>query len=154
MTDVHSAGSCTGPHAVLRQMTRDDLPAVMAIERSTFPADAWTEGMMRGELSDQPRSRHYLVAIVDGEVIGYAGLAAAGDQADGAVALGIGSALLSGLLDEAARRGAKSVFLEVRADNPPAQAMYERFGFERIGVRRRYYDDGTDAYTMVRRLDE
>ena len=66
----------------------------------------------------------------------------------------IGRALLSGLLDEAARRGAKSVFLEVRADNPPAQAMYERFGFERIGVRRRYYDDGTDAYTMVRRLDE
>jgi ribosomal-protein-alanine acetyltransferase len=162
LTDVHSAGSCTGPHAVLRQMTRDDLPAVMAIERSTFPADAWTEGMMRGELSDQPRSRHYLVAIVDGEVIGYAGLAAAGDQADVQTIavlsahqrLGIGSALLSGLLDEAARRGAKSVFLEVRADNPPAQAMYERFGFERIGVRRRYYDDGTDAYTMVRRLDE
>ena len=75
-------------------------------------------------------------------------------QIHGAVALGIGSALLSGLLDEAARRGAKSVFLEVRADNPPAQAMYERFGFKRIGVRRRYYDDGTDAYTMVRRLDE
>ncbi len=40
----------------------------------------------------------------------------------------------------------------MRADNPPAQAMYERFGFERIGVRRRYYDDGTDAYTMMKKL--
>ena len=36
--------------AVLRQMTVDDLPAVMKIERETFPADAWSEGMLRGEL--------------------------------------------------------------------------------------------------------
>jgi ribosomal-protein-alanine N-acetyltransferase len=60
---------------------------------------------------------------------------------------------MSDLLAEAVRRGATAVFLEVRADNPPAQRMYERFGFERIGVRRRYYDDGTDAFTMMRKLD-
>jgi ribosomal-protein-alanine N-acetyltransferase len=158
---VEGAPHPEGPYAVLRRMTLDDLPAVMLIERSMFPADAWTEGMMRGELADQPRTRHYLVAIVDDDVIGYAGLAAAGDQADVQTIavlppyqrLGVGSALLSDLLTEAARRGATAVFLEVRADNPPAQRMYERFGFERIGVRRRYYDDGTDAFTMMRKLD-
>ncbi|MFC4535121.1 ribosomal protein S18-alanine N-acetyltransferase [Sphaerisporangium dianthi] len=149
--------------ATLRQMTVGDLPAVLAIERSTFPFDAWSEGMLRGELADQPRTRHYIVAVADGgEVVGYAGLAAAGDQADvQTIAVsadrqraGIGSAMLRALLDEATRRGAEAVFLEVRADNPPAQTMYERFGFERIGLRREYYDDGTDAIMMMRKLDE
>ncbi|GIH45357.1 ribosomal-protein-alanine N-acetyltransferase [Microbispora rosea] len=145
---------------VLRRMTHEDLPAVMDIERTTFPADAWSEAMMRGELADQPRTRHYVVAEVGERVVGYAGLAAAGDQADvQTIAVladhrraGVGTALMDALLTEAARRGAVSVFLEVRADNPPAQAMYERFGFRRLGLRRRYYEDGTDAITMVKDL--
>ncbi|WP_432869770.1 ribosomal protein S18-alanine N-acetyltransferase [Microbispora rosea] len=145
---------------VLRRMTDEDLPVVMDIERTTFPADAWSEAMMRGELADQPRTRHYVVAEVGERVVGYAGLAAAGDQADvQTIAVladhrraGVGTALMDALLTEAARRGAVSVFLEVRADNPPAQAMYERFGFRRLGLRRRYYEDGTDAITMVKDL--
>ncbi|MGW3362682.1 ribosomal protein S18-alanine N-acetyltransferase [Streptosporangium canum] len=147
--------------AVLRQMTFDDLPAVMKIERETFPRDAWSEGMLRAELDDQPRTRHYVVALVDDEIIGYAGLFAAGDQADvqtiavaaGRRRAGVGAAMLSELLAEAVRRGARSVFLEVRADNPDAEAMYDRFGFERIGLRRRYYEDGTDAITMKKDLN-
>lgn len=146
--------------ATLRQMTEADLPAVLRIERSTFPFDAWSEGMLRGELADQPRTRHYIVAVAEGRIVGYAGLAAAGDQADvQTIAVsasmqraGVGSAMLKELLIEAERRGATAVFLEVRADNPPAQAMYERFGFERVGVRRDYYDDGTDAIMMMRKL--
>ncbi|MGI5284166.1 ribosomal protein S18-alanine N-acetyltransferase [Nonomuraea polychroma] len=142
-------------------MTAADLPAVMAIERATFPLDAWSEGMMRGELDDMPRSRHYVVALVDEEIVGYAGLAAAADQADvQTIAVldkhqgtGIGSAMLTELLAEAHRRGAREVFLEVRADNPRAQAVYRHFGFEEIGTRRRYYDDGTDAIMMRRKLD-
>ncbi|RVX47148.1 ribosomal-protein-alanine N-acetyltransferase [Nonomuraea polychroma] len=145
----------------LRPMTAADLPAVMAIERATFPLDAWSEGMMRGELDDMPRSRHYVVALVDEEIVGYAGLAAAADQADvQTIAVlekhqgtGIGSAMLTELLAEAHRRGAREVFLEVRADNPRAQTVYRHFGFEEIGTRRRYYDDGTDAIMMRRKLD-
>ncbi|MFD0655827.1 ribosomal protein S18-alanine N-acetyltransferase [Thermocatellispora tengchongensis] len=143
-------------------MTMDDLPAALAIERTCFPADAWSEGMLRGELSDQPRTRHYVVALVGGEIVGYAGLAAAGDQADvQTIAVlpehrgtGIGGMMLAELLAEAGRRGAHSVFLEVRADNPVARGVYEHFGFEQIGVRRRYYEDGTDAITMVRKLHD
>ncbi|MFB4282988.1 MULTISPECIES: ribosomal protein S18-alanine N-acetyltransferase [unclassified Nonomuraea] len=143
-------------------MTEADLPAVMAIERATFPLDAWSEGMMRGELADMPRSRHYVVALVDDEIVAYAGLAAAADQADvQTIAVlekhqgtGIGSALLTALLAEASRRGAREIFLEVRADNPRAQAVYRHFGFEEIGTRRRYYDDGTDAIMMRRKLGD
>lgn len=145
----------------LRPMTEADLPAVMAIERATFPLDAWSEGMMRGELADMPRSRHYVVALLDDEIVAYAGLAVAADQADvQTIAVlekhqgtGIGSAMLTELLAEAGRRGAREIFLEVRADNPRAQAVYRHFGFEEIGTRRRYYDDGTDAIMMRRKLD-
>ncbi|MFF0307267.1 ribosomal protein S18-alanine N-acetyltransferase [Streptosporangium sp. NPDC004379] len=144
----------------LRPMTGDDLPAVMEIERDTFPADAWSEGMLRDELAGQPGTRHYVVAETGEGIIGYAGLFAAGDQADvqtiavaaGRRRTGVGGALLTELLAEAGRRGARSVFLEVRADNPAAQAMYERFGFVRLGLRRRYYQDGTDAITMRKDL--
>lgn len=145
----------------LRQMTEADLPAVMAIERDTFPLDAWSEAMLRGELADQPRTRHYVVALVDHEIVGYAGLAAAADQADvQTIAVvqphqgtGIGGAMLAELLAEAGRRAVREVFLEVRADNPQAQGVYEHFEFEVIGRRRRYYDDGTDAIMMRRKLD-
>ncbi|MEV4391852.1 ribosomal protein S18-alanine N-acetyltransferase [Nonomuraea sp. NPDC049607] len=143
-------------------MTEADLPAVMAIERAMFPLDAWSEGMMRGELADMPRSRHYLVALADDdEIVAYSGIAVAADQADvQTIAVlekhqgtGIGSAMLTELLAEARRRGAREIFLEVRADNPRAQAVYRHFEFEEIGTRRRYYDDGTDAIMMRRKLD-
>ncbi|MBB6350447.1 ribosomal protein S18-alanine N-acetyltransferase [Nonomuraea muscovyensis] len=142
-------------------MTEADLPTVMAIERTTFPLDAWSEGMLRDELAEQPRTRHYVVAVVEGEIVGYAGLAAAADQADvQTIAVlethqrtGIGGAMLSELMGEARRRGAREVFLEVRSDNPQARAVYEHFGFEEIGTRRRYYDDGTDAIMMRKKLD-
>ncbi|OLT27231.1 ribosomal-protein-alanine N-acetyltransferase [Nocardiopsis sp. CNR-923] len=136
-------------------MSGDDLPAVMDLERALFPEDAWTEGMFRDELS-QP-TRYYVVAESDDRVIGYAGLRSAppeGDVQTMAVARaawgrGIGRALLTELLDRAAREGVVHVFLDVRDDNPRAQKLYTDFGFTRIGVRRGYYN-GADAIVMRR----
>ena len=66
---------------------------------------------------------------------------------------GVGGALLRAALEVAARCGATQAVLEVRASNLPAQAMYERFGFEVVGERRNYYRDPVeDAKIMVRRL--
>ncbi|WP_281186216.1 ribosomal protein S18-alanine N-acetyltransferase [Actinomadura kijaniata] len=148
------------PGVLLRPMTEADLPAVHALERELFPEDAWSMEMLREELADQPRTRHYVVAEADGGIVGYAGLAVAADQGDvqtiGVRAdqrgKGLGAALLTALLDEAAKRGADEVFLEVRADNPAARRLYERFGFERVGLRKRYYQpSGVDAVVMRRR---
>jgi ribosomal-protein-alanine N-acetyltransferase len=139
-------------------MTEQDLAAVMELERASFPDDAWSEGMLRGELAEQPYTRHYVVAVErTGGIVGYAGLCAVGDAGDvQTIAVradrreqGLGAALLTALLTEAAARGCATVFLEVRADNAPAQRLYERFGFERIGVRKRYYQpSGVDAIVM------
>ena len=63
---------------------------------------------------------------------------------------GIGTALLRALLARADELQAP-VVLEVRTDNDTAIALYERHGFEQVGLRRRYYQpSGADAYTMVR----
>ncbi|TMR27957.1 ribosomal protein S18-alanine N-acetyltransferase [Actinomadura geliboluensis] len=147
---------------VLRPMTDADLPAVHRLEEALFPEDAWSEEMLRGELSEQPRTRHYVVAEEPGgEIVGYAGLAAAGGQADvqtiGVRADrrkdGIGAALLTALLNEAVRRNSEAVFLEVRADNDAAHRLYERFGFVKVGLRKRYYQPSdVDAIVMSRPL--
>ncbi len=61
----------------------------------------------------------------------------------------LGEALFVALLDEAQRRRARWVTLEVRVSNAGAQALYEKYGFTRQGVRKRYYsDNGEDAYIM------
>lgn len=58
---------------------------------------------------------------------------------------GIGRALLRRLLDLLREEGVQEVFLEVRASNEGAQALYRSLGFSSSGSRRRYYADGEDA---------
>ena len=143
----------------LRPMTLDDVAAVNALEQRLFPVDAWPLHMFLSELS-QPDTRHYLVAEDTAGIVGYAGLMCIEPIADvQTIAVvpefegrGIGSALLTRLIGEAGRRGARDVLLEVRADNPRAQQLYLRFGFEQIHVRRGYYRDGVDALIMQLQL--
>lgn len=139
----------------LRDMTAADVPAVWELECALFPADYWPLQMFTDELS-QPATRRYVLAEAENRIVGYAGLMCIRPIADvQTIAVvpecegrGIGSALLTELLAEAARRGADDVMLEVRADNPRAQQLYLRFGFEQIHQRRRYYRDGADALIM------
>ena len=143
---------------VLRPMDRGDIAAVAAMEETLFGAEAWSPELLATEVTVDPVSRYYIVADDDGVITGYGGLfAQSGGQADVltlAVAAhrwgeGIGTALLEGLLSEAARRGCTEIFLEVRVDNDRAQRLYRRRGFTDIGVRRAYYQpSGTDALVM------
>lgn len=149
----------------LRRATGDDLDAVMAIETAVFAPDDWSRASMAAELSDG--HGYYLVAFrpeAPEAIEAYAGLRAprGSEQADiqtiavvpEARRAGLGRVLMRALLAEARRRGAAEVFLEVRADNPGAQALYESLGFERIAVRPRYYQGGIDAVIMRLRLPE
>jgi [ribosomal protein S18]-alanine N-acetyltransferase len=146
----------------LRLMTSADLDNVLSLELALFGEEAWSRQMLAGELSQQPASRYYLIAEEPaGSVVGYAGLLAAGGQADVltiAVSTshwgrGIGSQLLEELLTEAVRRGCTEVFLEVRVDNLRAQRLYQWWGFAEVGVRPGYYQpSGTDAIVMRREL--
>ena len=151
----------TGPR--LRPMTTADLDRVLNLELALFGDEAWSLQMLAGELDQQPASRLYLVAEDDGQIVGYAGLLAAGQQADVlTIAVdtarwgqGVGSALIREMLAEATGRGCTEVFLEVRADNARAQRLYRRWGFADVGIRRGYYQpSGTDAIVMRRPLSD
>lgn len=65
---------------------------------------------------------------------------------------GLGNKLLLALLENLKARGAEKCFLEVRVSNLAAISLYEKFGFEKIGVRKRYYPDGEDAFLMTAKL--
>lgn len=138
-----------------RSMTETDLSEVWAIETELFPADAWPYEMFAGELA-QIDTRNYWV-VEDGErIVAYCGLMCVLPLADvQTIAVipeyegrGIGSHLLETMIAEAIDRSATDLLLEVRADNPRAQNLYERFGFEAIHRRPRYYRDGVDALIM------
>ncbi|MDF2916722.1 MAG: ribosomal-protein-alanine N-acetyltransferase [Microbacterium sp.] len=141
----------------LRTATGDDLDAIMALEQASFPTDAWSRTAMSAELAS-PHGR-YLVDVEDDRVVGYGGVRSVrgADDADiQTIALepsrrgaGRGRTLLRALIAEARDRGARELFLEVRADNPVAQALYVSEGFVEIARRPRYYQpDDVDAIIM------
>lgn len=68
--------------------------------------------------------------------------------------LGVGETLMEGTRRIAALGGARAIFLEVGADNPPAQALYAKSGYQIVGRRADYYkrDDGNCVDAMVMRL--
>jgi [ribosomal protein S18]-alanine N-acetyltransferase len=143
-------------------MRRGDMPAILALERELFPDDAWTPEMFAAEFKQPASRRLYLVAEEGDELVGYGVMMfTGGPQADVltlAVApahwgQGVGTALLSALVDEAGRRGHTEVMLEVRKDNPRARRLYLRHGFTEIGIRRGYYQpSGVDAVVMRKAL--
>jgi ribosomal-protein-alanine N-acetyltransferase len=141
-----------------------DVEAVQILDAELFGATAWTPAAFWSELAAGP-TRWYVVAESlgpddAGALAGYAGLLVPGPEADvqtiavapSAQGRGVGTRLLRALTARAARSGARSLLLEVRADNAAAIALYEREGFERISVRSRYYQPGdVDAWIMRRR---
>ena len=142
---------------MIRELRWWDVADVVPLERELFGPTAWSPEVFWAELAQQG-TRWYVVAEdADGTLLGYAGLLHSGAEADvqtlavspSAQGRGIGTLLLRALLGEAVRCGCTSVLLEVRADNAAAIALYERFGFERISVRRAYYQPGdVDAWVM------
>ncbi|PNG93624.1 hypothetical protein SMF913_29089 [Streptomyces malaysiensis] len=150
----------TGTTVTLREMRWWDLDRVMELEEELFPEDAWSRGMFWSELAHargRDATRHYVVAESGPRLVGYAGLAVfdrTGDVQTIAAArdhwgTGLGARILTDLLTAATAFECREVLLEVRVDNARAQRLYERFGFEPIGIRKGYYQPGNvDALVM------
>lgn len=156
---------------VLAPMRRRHLRGVLRIEEASHPRP-WSMALFLSELgfTDQ---RTYLIAKVDGRIVGYGGLMyvlpdahvtnIAVDPACRRRA--IATRLLLALTRAAIDKGATALTLEVRVSNTGAQELYRRFGFEAAGVRKGYYADtaedatimwarGIDTLEFADRLDE
>lgn len=141
----------------IRPMRWWDIPRVHDIESECFPRDCWSVDQFWRELGG--RTRDYVVAETDGNVIGYSGIATIVPDCDLQTlavdpqhrGLGVGHTLLDTMLRGAHEKGAHSMILEVRSDNEEAKRLYANAGFDTIATRRRYYPDGSDALIMRRR---
>lgn len=100
----------------------------------------------------------FLVAEYNGQVIGYVMGYLKPDMEGHIMSIavdplyrgnGIGRALMEAVIDRLIKRGARYIGLEVRVSNQGAIKLYERLGFKKMKIIRRYYSDGEDAYYMM-----
>jgi ribosomal-protein-alanine N-acetyltransferase len=142
---------------LIREWTKADVVTVAALERICF-LDAWTEEMVRSAFESP-----YFQGVVleeNGAVIAYACASVLFEEAEvGTVAVvpafrgkGLGKVLMTELENRCKEKGAEVLFLEVRVSNEPAIRLYSGRGFEKIGLRKRYYEDGEDAFVMKKSL--
>lgn len=138
----------------IRPMVQTDIPNILEMETLCFSVP-WTRNMFLEELENE--QARYLVGLCDGQVAGYAGYWAILDEGHITnVAVhphmqrrGIAKALLHELMQMAGAEGIHSLTLEVRKGNVAAIALYEHFGFQTAGVRKKYYEDnGEDALIL------
>lgn len=145
---------------MIRRMQETDLSQTAALERECFSVP-WSEENLRQSLA----SPNYLffVAEEDGHIAGYAGLLRVADEGDITnIAVetayrgkGIGTELARALLEEGRKLDIRAFTLEVRVSNVTAIHVYEKLGFESVGVRKRFYEKPVeDAVIMWRREPE
>lgn len=143
-------------NTLIRRMTIDDVPQVHAIEQATFPLP-WSLADFTYEMTSNPVAR-YLVAEQNGVILGFAGAHIILDEGHitnvavikEARGHGLGRLLMDALMQLAANLGARYLTLEVRASNAAALALYQSFGFIKVSVRKKYYEDnGEDALLLV-----
>ena len=144
---------------IVGALTPADAQRCAELEAQLFEGDdPWPAVAFNRELAS--KHNHYVGARIAGALVGYAGISRLGrippfEYEVHTIGVdpvyqcqGIGRRLLDELL---AFADGGVVYLEVRTDNEPAIALYRSAGFERIGLRRRYYRvSGADAYTMRR----
>ena len=155
-SDEADDGIAALPDAVqIVPMRRRHLRSVLRIEAQVYPRP-WSLTLYLSELNLRT-SRHYVVARLGGNVVGYAGLLFAADEAHiTTIAVDpawhrrqIGTRLLLHQATVARRRRARHLTLEVRVTNTSAQELYGRFGFLPEGIRKNYYAEiHEDAVVM------
>lgn len=137
-------------------MGESHMGGVVEIERASF-GTPWSRESFNSVIENP--SAVALVALVGGEVAGYACALVAGEEADVlklAVAArfrrkGLGRMLNEACLDELRRRGCRRAYLEVRRSNSAAIALYESAGFVAEGVRKGYYESPAEDALVMRR---
>ena len=155
----------------MEKLKRRDLRQVLRIESKVFP-EPWSVAVFNSELALR-KGRLYR-AVWDGdELAGYIGFMMVDDEAHMTTIAtapshqrtGVATTMIVEGIETLRAGGIKHVSLEVAANNEPAQALYRRFGFAPVGVRKNYYPvTGQDALVMwvhdidseayVRRLEE
>jgi [ribosomal protein S18]-alanine N-acetyltransferase len=144
----------------IRVAERRDVPELLVIEQAQFP-EPWTRSMLLDEISNV-ETRRYTVAIEGKKIIGYLGVMFVMDELHvntigtlpGFEGRGVATSLMNDVWVVAKEKGVERATLEVAVSNTRAQALYFRFGFSPVGVRKNYYErTQEDALILWAELD-
>lgn len=134
--------------------SEQNLAGVCAVAKACF-SDPWSDELFAKELGNE--QVYYIVAKEENEVVGFAALlfnGELGEILDIAVLpekrkKGIGAALMNDLLEKVAEKNFLEVHLEVREGNKAAIALYEKYGFRPIGLRKNYYRNPDEGALLM-----
>lgn len=138
-------------------MTLEHLERIESVFVSDFD-DFWNPSMLKEEL--QSLNSHFFILTWKDDIIGFAGIKVILDEADlmNIVikkcyrGMGFGTFLLTTLLKECSLLSISSLTLEVQDENTPAILLYQKLGFESIGIRKNYYPNHHDAILMKKKI--
>lgn len=162
---VFEVGSDRGQKLIIREMQLEDVPTVAVLEAECF-SEPWSEQAFQDALK-QPEALMMVAIGMGNNPMGYCGIYLSADEGEITnVAVrpdhrkqGIADAILTEVLSEAWKRGAQTIYLEVRESNLPAQKLYEKHGFESCGIRKNFYRKPTEhaivmSCDLTRRINE
>lgn len=142
----------------LVRMAEGHIDSVMEIEKNSFSVP-WSRDMF-SEMVESPIAYFYVAMNEESKIMGFAGMYVISDEAqiiNIAVEsefrrLGIGRRLLSKLIHTCAELDTATALLEVRESNHPARSLYESFGFEFCGMRKKYYTDPVEDALVLQKI--
>ncbi len=140
-------------------MTKEHVAGIKKVDDSCFESP-WSLKAFESELENP--IAFYFVAVKDDEVIGYCGYWwTFGEAQITNIAVspeyrqkGIASALMDEMINHCREMDVLSITLEVRVSNNAAISMYEKYGFERVGLRPKYYNNKEDALLMTKEIEK
>lgn len=142
----------------ISKMNIDDLNKISPVLLTEFD-DFWNYNIFKSELENE--NSKYVVAKNNDEIVGFAGIWISIDEAHVTNIVtkkdlrknGIGSTLLKELINLSKTLNLVSITLEVNENNLDAIKLYEKFGFEKLGIRKKYYNNTDNALIMTKKLN-
>ena len=130
----------------IRRAERRDVPELLVIEVAQFP-EPWSRTMLLDEITNV-ENRRYTVAVESKSIIGYLGVMFVMDELHintigtlpGHEGRGVATSLMDEAWEDAKGRGIARATLEVAVSNERAKALYGRYGFRPVGIRKNYYE--------------
>ena len=142
----------------ISKMNIDDLNKISPVLLTEFD-DFWNYNIFKSELENE--NSKYVVAKNNDKIVGFAGIWISIDEAHVTNIVtkkdlrknGIGSTLLEELINLSKTLNLVSITLEVNENNLDAIKLYEKFGFEKLGIRKKYYNNTDNALIMTKKLN-
>ena len=142
----------------INKMTIEDLESIKNILASDFD-NFWSFDVLEDEL-ECDNSYVIVAKNTDNTIVGFAGLKTILDEADIMNIVvkkdfrhnGIGSILLENLINYSKNTNMKTITLEVNENNLSAIRLYDKFSFDKLGIRKKYYNGESDAIIMSKQL--